>query len=90
MGIIADDQLKWSTHIKIVEQKLKRLIGILYKIRYKISDWFLCNIYSASIHPYIIYGMEVYGDTYSSYLDKLTTLNNKSLRILQEKRFVVM
>ena len=34
---------------------------------------------------YILYGLEVYGNTYPSYLDKLTILNNKLLRILQKK-----
>jgi len=72
MGIIADDQLRWSTHIKIVEQKLKRLIGILYKIRYKLPDWFLRNIYFGFVHPYIIYGLEVYGDTYASKIPRQT------------------
>ena len=31
-------------------------------------------------------GLEVYGNTFPSYLDKLTILNNKLLRILQKKR----
>ena len=31
------------------------------------------------------YGLEVYGNTFPSYLDKLTVLNNKLLRILQNK-----
>ena len=77
-------------HIESVEQKLKRVIGILYKIRYKLPDWCLRNIYFAFAHPYILYGLEVYGNTYVSYLDKLTTLNNKILRILQKKDNVVM
>ena len=85
MGVIIDDQLKWSKHIELVEQKLKRVIGIFYKIRYKLPDWCLRNIYFAFVHPYILYGLEVYGNTYVSYLDKLTTLNNKILRILQKK-----
>jgi len=33
----------------------------------------------------MLYGLEVYGNSYVSYLDKLTTLNNKILRILQKK-----
>ena len=37
-----------------------------------------------SIHI-ILYGLEVYGSTFPSYLDKLTLLNNKLLRILQNK-----
>ena len=31
LGVIIDDQLKWSIHIESVEQKLNRVIGILYK-----------------------------------------------------------
>jgi len=88
LGVIIDDQLKWSIHIESVEQKLQRLIGILYKIRYKLPDWCLCNIYFAFVHPYILYGLEMYAICMAilvSYLDKLTTLTNKILRILQKK-----
>ena len=51
LGVIIDDQLKWSTHIESVEQKLQRLIGILYKIRYKLPSWCLRNIYFAFVYP---------------------------------------
>jgi len=77
-------------HIESVEQKVNHVIGILYKIRYKLPDLCLRNIYFAFVHPYILYGMEVYGNTYVSYLDKLTTLNNKILHIVQKKVDVVM
>jgi len=90
LGVIIDDQLKWSTHIESVERKLQRLIGILYKIRYKLPNWCLRNIYFAFVYPNILYGLEVYGNTYVSYLDKLTTLNNKILRILQKKKVAVV
>jgi len=45
------------------------------------------QIYFAFVHEYILYGLEVYGNTFPSYLDKLTVLNNnnKLLRILQKK-----
>ena len=86
LGVIIDDELKLTSHIEFVLQKLKRLLGILYKMRYKLPDWFLQNIYFALVHPYILYGLEVYGNTFPSYLDKLTLLNNKLLRILQKKR----
>ena len=67
LRVIIDDQLKRSIHIESVEQKLQRLIGILFKIRYKLRDWCLRNIYFAFVHPYILYGLEVYGNTYISY-----------------------
>ena len=39
----------------------------------------------AFIHPYILHGLEVYGNTCVSYMDKLTKMNNKLLQILQKK-----
>ena len=40
-------------------------------------------LYFAFIHSEMAYGIEVYGNTFSSYLNKLIILNNKILRILQ-------
>ena len=54
-------------------------------MRYKLPDWCLQNINFAFVHPYILYSLEVYGNTFPSCLDKLTVLNNKLLRILQKK-----
>lgn len=85
LGVTIDEELKWIPHIEDVLQKLKRLVGICYKIRYKLPDYCLRNIYFAFVYPHILYGLEIYGNTYVSYLDKLTKLNNKLLRILQKK-----
>jgi len=42
-------------------------------------------IYFAFVHPHLLYGIEVYGNTTSNHLSKLIILNNKLLRILQNK-----
>ena len=85
LGVIIDDKLKWIPHIETVTLKLKRFVGILWKLRYKLPHWYLRNIYYAFIHSSIVYGIEIYGNTCTSYLDKITKLNNKLLRILQHK-----
>jgi len=41
------------------------------------SEWWL--------HDLLIYGIELYGNTYHTYWDKLLKLNNKRLKILQGK-----
>jgi hypothetical protein len=43
------------------------------------------QIYFAFVHSRILYGIEVYANTCNNYLDKLTKLNNKILRILQNR-----
>jgi hypothetical protein len=45
----------------------------------------LQKIYFALVHPHILYGIELYANTYPTYLHKLMKLNNKILRILQNK-----
>jgi len=54
-------------------------------MNYKLPDWCLRNIYFSFVHPYILYGLEVYGNTIPSYLDKLTILYDKLLRIFTAK-----
>ena len=48
-----------------------------------ITELMLSNF--AFVYPHLIYGIELYGNTCPSYLDKLGKLNNKLLRILQGK-----
>ena len=42
-------------------------------------------LYFAFVHPHLLYGVEVYPNTHSSYLEKLMVLSNKMLRIVQFK-----
>ena len=77
--------MKWNIHIDYVYAKLSKFIGIFYKLQCKLPNTVLRNIYYAFVHPYLIYGIELYGNTCHTYLDKLLKLNNKLLRILQGK-----
>jgi len=54
-------------------------------LRNKLPIAVLRDIYFAFVYPYLIYGIELYGNTWPSYLDKLGKVNNKLLRILQGK-----
>lgn len=42
-------------------------------------------MYYSLVHPHILYGVELYANTYSIHLDSLVKVNNKILRILQNK-----
>jgi len=41
----------------------------------------------AFVHSHLLYGVELYANTGITYLSKLITLNNKILRILQNKAY---
>ena len=54
-----------------------------YNIRNTIPPVVVRSIYFAFVHPYIVYAIEVYGSAAMTYVDKLTKMNNKILRMLQ-------
>jgi len=65
-----------------------KYVGIFYKIIRKLPLSVLRNIYLAFAYPHILYGIEIYDNTSSiHFLKKLITLNNKLLRILQNKSY---
>jgi len=70
-----------------IYSKLLKYTSIFYKLRPKVPARILLNVYYAFVHPHLLYAIEVCGNTCSSYIDKLSKLNNKLLRILQHKQF---
>lgn len=85
LGITIDHELKWTFHIDNTYKKLLRYTSIFYKLRNKLPHSLLKDIYYSFIHSHLLYGIEIYANTNHTYLDKLIKLNNKLLRILQNK-----
>ena len=85
LGIFINSNLSWENHIDYIYNKIIKFVGIFYKIRYKLTFEISKMIYYAFVHPHLIYGtgIEIYGNTYTKYLNKLMIFNNKILRILQ-------
>jgi len=63
--------------------KIVKFTSIFYKIRTNLKNEVLKILYFAFVYPHLLYSIEIYGNTYHSYLSKLEVLNNKTLRILQ-------
>jgi len=85
LGVIIDSDLTWKTHIDFVYSKLLKFTSIFYKLRYTVSPTILRTLYFAFVHPHLLYGIELYGNATRSNLNKLIILNNKILRIIQNK-----
>jgi len=84
-GLWIDDKLNWKIHIHYIYSKLAKFVGIFYKLSHKLFPDCLKMLYFSFVHPHILDGVEIYATTYTSYPDKLLKLNNKLLRILQQK-----
>jgi hypothetical protein len=87
LGIVIDEKLRWKEHVDSLCLRLRQLTSIFYKVRKKVPNKLLINLYFAFVHSKIQYAIEVYGNTVASVLHPLTVLNNRILRILQFKPF---
>jgi len=80
---VYDHELTWTLHIEQLYCKLVKFTSIFYKLRTKLPERILKQFYFAFVHSRIMFGIELYANTCSTFFDKLVKLNNKLLRILQ-------
>ena len=76
-----DENLSWKTHINKIQVKVASVVGILSKIRYKISTKAALLIYDALINSHLQYCNIAWASTYKSSLHKLYTLQKRTLKI---------
>ena len=82
LGIIIDDQLKWLEHTQYIKNKVSKSVGILCKVQKYLDQQTLHNLYHTFVYRYLIYGVEIWGNACSVYLDPLVRLQKKYLRII--------
>ena len=82
LSVFIDSRLNFHSHIKSVENKVARLVGILSKLKHFLPSSSLLNLYCAFIHPHLLYGLSIWGCTHKSYLSKLQTLQKKAVKII--------
>ena len=82
LGIEIDSKLNFKTHISKVQSKISKGVGILYKLNKLLPTRTLITLYYALIFPHLMYGIIIWGSTYSSYLTSLQTLQNKAIRAI--------
>ena len=62
--------------------EISRAIGVLYKCRPVLNENSLRMLYNAMIYPYFTYCVEVWGSTYSSYIEPLIKVQKRAIRII--------
>ena len=55
LGVIMDENLRWKNHIEVVENKISKNIGILYRASHLLDFKIFLKIYFSFIHIYISY-----------------------------------
>ena len=82
LGVTIDDQMTWKQHIQIVQSKISRILGMMYKTKAFLNSTSLKYLYTSLILPHLMYCAEVWGNTYFSNLKCLYLAQKRALRII--------
>ena len=79
-----NEALSWKNHIAMVSNKISKVIGILYRLKYVFPESVLFTLYNSLIVWYINYGLLLWGVD----CHKLETLQKKALRFMTNSSYV--
>jgi len=82
LGFRLVDNLSWLEHIKFISCKISKIIGVLFKIRYKLTFNIMKKIYFCLIFPYLTYGIIIWGNSAQSHMSCLIKSYNNFIRCL--------
>ena len=74
LGIILDEHLSWLDHIKHIQGRIARNIGIIARIPPFVSTKTALLLYFSLIYPYLTYCNIVWASTYHNRLNQLFIL----------------
>ena len=77
LGIIIDKKLTWLDHIAYIQTKISKGISIMCKAKRFVNIHYFKQLYYTFIYLYLIYCIEVWGNTKETYLDRLIKLKKK-------------
>ena len=82
LGIMIDSHLNWKSQVNYISEKIKRNIGILFKLHHYVNLKTLTNLYYSLIYPFLIYGISAWGNTYKSTLTPIINSQKRGLWII--------
>ena len=85
LGVLLDENLCWKEHIKYIESKIAKNIGLLYKPKPYIDKHSLLSWYHSYMHSYNNYGEIAWGSTTRANLKKIYSQQKHAIRILYSK-----
>ena len=82
LGVVIDNKLNFKQHIKMIEGKVARFVGILSKLKHFFPQNIMLQLYYALMHPFLSYGIIIWGTIYPTYIKRLKSLQNRATRVV--------
>ena len=77
LGVIVDENLTWSRHIKTIQTKMARYIGIMYKLKSQLPLKVRIQIFHSFVQSHINYCSLVWGFSTKTNIDSLFRTQKK-------------
>ena len=82
LGINFDEHLNWKSQIKLVENKVSKTMGIMYRTKHLLNKICLKNLYFSFIHSHINYCNIAWANNHSSFLKNIYTKQKQASRLV--------
>jgi len=87
LGVLLDEYLNWTSHVKSLKSKLSFASSMIYKIRNFVPINALRIIYYCFVYSHLQYCIVFYGTACDTVLQPLNTIHNNGLRTLTFSNF---
>ena len=87
LGVLVDKRLSWKQHIKQLNIKISKSIGLLYKTRHLVPLETLCTLYNSFIQSHMLYGILNWGSAYNTNLEPLKCNLRKAIRVIDFAKY---
>jgi hypothetical protein len=82
LGVIIDENLSWKNHITYIKGKISKNIGIINRLKYRVSEGILLSLYDTLVLPYLNYCNIVWANNKTTRLQPLVLLQKRAMRLI--------
>ena len=82
LGVVINESLTWSDHIKTVCNKVSKSMGIICRLHKILPSRILINLNLSIVHYYFEYCNIVWASLHSTVLQNLSMKQNKAMRLI--------
>jgi hypothetical protein len=81
LGIIIDEHLEWKEHIDLCKRKISSGNYVLKSLKSTLTTSLLTTVYYSMIHPYLSYGLMLWGSACKQHLHKIEVSQKKTFEV---------
>ena len=85
LGVLLNENLSWKDHIKYIENKVAKNIGLLYRAKLFLDENLLLTLYYAYSHTYLNYVILSRDSTNRTNLKKLLNQQKHAVQIINNR-----